>query len=222
MKYNENDQPLISVIMPVYQPGIEIKYAVKSLLDQSWQNLEIIIVDDASGESFKHTFNKIMAMDSRINVIYQSHNTEACGARNLGLKNCTGQYITVHDSDDWSHPQKLELQASHLSHNPKVRVNTTALARCTESLKFVLPKNPNAEMIRVNYSSAMYRKADLLETGGWNNVRVSAVSELIRRFSVLYGKNCVSHIYPKVPMSFALSTNSSLTGNHRTNLVFHT
>lgn len=212
------EQPLISVIMPVYRPSSEIRYAVQSLLRQTWKNLEIIIVDDASGEAFKSILEDIKGLDDRINVIHQKHNTGAYVARNLGLKYCKGQYITVHDADDWSHPQKIELQAKHLLSNPNVRANTTALARCKDDFIFALPRNPNAELVRTNYSSVMYRKDDLIKIGGWDGVRISADSELVRRFNIIHGKDCIKHIYLEVPLSFALVANSSLTGDPRTSL----
>lgn len=57
-----------------------------------------------------------------------------------------------------------------------------------------------------------------MKLGGWDSVRVSADSELLRRFRVIYGENCIKHIYPEVPLSFALMADSSLTGDPRTSL----
>ncbi|MBO9440137.1 glycosyltransferase family 2 protein [Sulfitobacter sp. R18_2] len=215
--------PLISVLMPVYKPRSEISYAIRGLLQQTWKNIEIIVIDDGSGDEYIGKFQHIESIDNRIKVIYQKQNTGAYSARNTGLNYCSGRYVTTHDADDWSHPQKLELQVlRHLS-NSNVRVSSTSMVRCSEDLVFSLPKHPNASRIRMNYSSAMYARNDLIKSGGWDNVRISADSELIRRFSAIYGKDCVANIQPNVPMSFALETGLSLTGASKTSLdtVYH-
>ena len=214
----KHNSPLISVIMPVYRPGKELNYAIRSILQQTWKNIELILVDDASGSEFRSIFERIQKEDGRIRVIYQEKNTGAYCARNYGLRFCSGEYVTVHDADDWSHPQKLELQVAHLLRHPKVRVTATALARCKEDCTFVLPDNPNSDVIRMNFSSFMFYKNDLTKMGGWDAVRVSGDSELIRRFVQIHGQKSFQYIFPKVPLSFALAGDLSLTSSSRTSL----
>src|SRR5699024_4125526 len=87
--------PLISVIMPTFSPGPGIRTAIRSLLDQSWTNLEIIIVNDASPAEHRSIFDELEQLDNRITVVHQAQNAGAYVARNAGLKIATGDFITT-------------------------------------------------------------------------------------------------------------------------------
>ncbi len=101
--------PEVSVIIPTYNYGHFIKEAIKSVLSQSFSDLEVIVVDDGSTDGTKNvisTFN-----DSRISYIFQN-NGGLSSARNNGLINSSGEYIGFLDADDLWMPEKLELQLS--------------------------------------------------------------------------------------------------------------
>lgn len=106
----------ISVIVPVYNVEKYIKRCLESLLNQTYKNLEIIIIDDGTKDSSGKICDEISKSDSRIKVIHQK-NQGLSGARNTGLKNSTGEYITFVDSDDYIDNKMFEKMLSTLKTN---------------------------------------------------------------------------------------------------------
>lgn len=92
--------PLISVIIPVYNPGIHFKKCVDSILGQTYHNLEIILVDDGSTDGSENVCDEYARLDHRVSVIHQQ-NSGVSKARNAGLKIATGDYYHFPDSDDY-------------------------------------------------------------------------------------------------------------------------
>ena len=95
-----NENPLISVIVPVYKVERYLNRCVDSILAQTYQNLEIILVDDGSPDRCGAICDEYAKKDSRICVIHQE-NRGVSAARNTGLDACTGQFVTFVDSDDY-------------------------------------------------------------------------------------------------------------------------
>ena len=91
---------LISVIVPVYNVQYFLDDCVKSIVEQSYDNLEIVLVDDGSTDSSREKCDKWGLADSRIRVIHQK-NAGLSGARNTGISIAKGDYIAFIDSDDW-------------------------------------------------------------------------------------------------------------------------
>lgn len=91
---------LISVIVPVYNVEKYIEECLESLIKQTYQNLEIILIDDGSTDASGGLCDKYAALDSRIKVIHQK-NGGAANAKNNGLKIATGDYLAFADSDDY-------------------------------------------------------------------------------------------------------------------------
>ena len=99
---------LISVIIPTYNSKDYISRAIESIISQSYKHLEIIIIDDGSNDGTAKICDEYASRDSRIRVIHQK-NGGVSEARNVGLHNVTGEYVSFIDSDDWIHPQYFEL-----------------------------------------------------------------------------------------------------------------
>lgn len=93
------NKKLVSVIIPVYNVEQYLGRCVNSVLNQSYTNLEIILVDDGSKDSSGILCDKIAKEDNRIIVIHKK-NEGLSSARNKALDNCCGKYITFVDSDD--------------------------------------------------------------------------------------------------------------------------
>lgn len=98
--------PEVSIIIPAYNTAAYIKRSVESVLEQTFENFEIVVVDDASTDNTVEVLNSIQ--DPRLKVFRQPHNGGAGAARNRALKEATGNWIAVLDSDDWYAPQRLE------------------------------------------------------------------------------------------------------------------
>ena len=98
----------ISVIIPTYNRETLIVDSINSVLNQTYKNLEVIIVDDGSVDNTQQEIDKIK--DNRIKYIKLEKNYGAPNARNIGIKNAVGQLISFQDSDDILYPNKLEKQ----------------------------------------------------------------------------------------------------------------
>lgn len=100
-------QPFVSITVPVYRTERDLSRCLDSLINQTLQNIEIILVDDGSPDRCGEICDEYAAKDSRIRVFHKE-NGGLGSARKLGLENCTGKYYTVCDSDDWVEPNMYE------------------------------------------------------------------------------------------------------------------
>ncbi len=106
-----NQYPLISIIIPVYQVEKYLDKCLDSVVNQTYTNLEIILVDDGSPDNCPDMCDAWMSRDPRINVIHQP-NGGLSRARNAGLKIAIGEFIGFVDSDDWIEADMFELLIS--------------------------------------------------------------------------------------------------------------
>ena len=97
------EEQLISIIVPVYNVAPYLDACMNSIVTQSYQNLEIIVVDDGSTDGSSSICDKWKVTDERITVIHQE-NQGLSAARNEGMKHITGRYVAFADSDDILHP----------------------------------------------------------------------------------------------------------------------
>lgn len=95
-----NQEVLLSVIVPNYNKGKYIKHCIKSILDQSYAFFELLIVDDCSSDDSRQIINEMKNQDPRIRIFFLPENKGVSNARNVGLQNAKGEYITFIDSDD--------------------------------------------------------------------------------------------------------------------------
>lgn len=206
-------QPKISILIPAYSAANTLHIAVNSLLNQTWKNIEIIIVDDCSPDETLTVAKKLSEQDPRIQVHQNPTNSGSYTARNLALKHATGEFVTVHDADDWSHPQKLEIQTRHLMDNPQFTANCSHWIRCHTDLRFRYNIHLNW-----NFSSLMLRRNVVLDLGGWDEVRIEGDAELFRRIRAKFGKTSIHYLMENIPLAFALLSDESLTQNPHTHI----
>ena len=203
------DGPRVSVIMPTYSPGPGIWTAVRGLLQQTWKNTEIIIVDDASPAEYRDVFLELENLDPSIRVLRQEENAGAYVARNRGLAVATGEFITVHDDDDWSHPDKLALQVSALLDDREKVASTSAHIRTTADLIF-RRVNTQPSYLQMNYSSLMFHRSLIEKIGAWDTVNRGADGEFLLRIITRFGSSKIAELSDK-PLSLSRVWSGSLT-----------
>ena len=98
---------LISVVVPCYNVEKYLEKCVKSIVDQTYTNLEIILVDDGAKDGTPELCDKLALTDSRIKVVHKL-NGGLSDARNAGITVASGEYITFFDSDDWLEPDTIK------------------------------------------------------------------------------------------------------------------
>lgn len=209
---------LVSVIVPCFNAERTIRTALESLTAQSWKNLEIIVVDDCSRDNTVSVIASLSAEHPQIKLIKQSQNGGAYRARNAGLLVANGAFITTHDADDWSHPQKIQLQMEFLYQNEAVMGVCTQWVRATPKFDFEHNWRLNPRLIHWSHSSFLFRRAVFDELGYWDSVLVGGDTEYIWRVESHFGFHSVKKIHPDIPLAFALDDENSLTRNKATHI----
>lgn len=108
-------EPLVSVIVPVYNVLPYLREALDSVINQTYKNLEIIVVDDGSTDGSEEVCDEYLS-DPRVTVIHQE-NRGLSGARNTGLDRMTGEYVAFLDSDDAFMPEMIEKMVNTIIRN---------------------------------------------------------------------------------------------------------
>jgi len=205
-----SDLPTVSVIMPAYNSEQWISSAIQSLLAQTWSALEVLIVDDCSTDSTYSIAKSFEAIDHRVRVLRSKQNSGPYHCRNLALKQAKGTYVTVHDADDWSHPQKIQVQVEHLEANPGVVANVSQGARVDERTLITGVSN-RTHILRPNFSSLMFRRSEVAnKLGFWDEVRFGADSEFQNRLITFFGQESFE-VVPTGVVSFLRVVEDSLT-----------
>lgn len=104
----------VSVIVPVYNTEKYVEKCITSILSQTYINLELIVVDNASTDSSMRRVEQLAQNDSRIRIIKNQKTYTAGYSRNIGLDNATGRYIWFVDSDDYAQPNFLEVMLERM------------------------------------------------------------------------------------------------------------
>lgn len=132
------DDALVSIVVPVYRGEYWLPKCIKSLLAQTYKNLEIVLVDDGSPDKSGDICDKFAKEDSRIKVIHKE-NGGVSSARNAGINAATGDYICFVDSDDWLTRDAVEtLHAEFLKNDIQI---------CIANMQTVGPKNCLYEVV---------------------------------------------------------------------------
>ncbi|MDX2098790.1 MAG: glycosyltransferase family 2 protein, partial [Leptolyngbyaceae cyanobacterium bins.59] len=112
--------PKVSVVLPVYNVQSYIQQTVTSVLNQTYSDFELLIVDDGSTDRSIEFCRQ--CTDPRLRILSQQ-NRGLAGARNTGIRHATGEYIALLDGDDLWHPEKLERHVQHLDRTPRVGIS---------------------------------------------------------------------------------------------------
>ena len=119
--YSSKAQPMISVVMSVYNGERFLREAVESILHQSFRSFEFIIVDDGSTDSSPRILEEYARRDPRVRVLRQA-NRGLVESLNRGIREAQGKYIARMDADDVALPSRLEAQVEFMEHYPDVAV----------------------------------------------------------------------------------------------------
>lgn len=128
----ECESVLISVVMPAYNTEKTIDQAIQSVIDQTYKNLELIIIDDCSSDETVKRINAFVCKDSRLRLLQNEKNTGVAMSRNRGVEEASGEWIAFLDSDDIWMPEKLEKQYKRLLSTPGCSICFTGSAFMNE------------------------------------------------------------------------------------------
>ena len=111
------NEPLVSIITPVYNAEMFLSDTIKSVQNQTYKNWEMLLVDDCSKDNSAQIIKEFQKYDDRIKYIKLEKNSGASVSRNTGIKNAKGRFIAFVDSDDIWKPEKLEVQVKYMLEN---------------------------------------------------------------------------------------------------------
>jgi glycosyltransferase involved in cell wall biosynthesis len=225
---------MISVLIAVYNAEKTIKKAIESILNQTYQDIEIIIIDDKCTDNTIKIINEIG--DPRIKVYTNEKNVGQIKSLNKGIEYCSGKYVARMDADDISLPNRFKLQLDEFTKDPKLMMvgtsgyktlpsgkikKLTALPRSVDALRFYsMYRNP------INHISVMIRKDFLKPPNIYNDsFMISTDWELWSRYLIsgvkmkILKDRCVNYLvsdisYSEVNSKTKLSENIIIIRNN--------
>ena len=214
--------PLVSVVVPVFNAEKTLGTALQSLFAQRGVRLEILAVDDASSDD---SASVVAAWAERcpahvtLRLLRHSTNQGAYAARNTGAAEATGAFVTVHDSDDWSHPDKLRCQVAALNANQALMATLSYWVRATPELLFHRWRLDEYGWVYPNISSLLVRKEVIETLGFWDEVKVNADTEYRLRIEAAFGAGSIQELLPGIPLAFGRSSMHSLSQHTASHVI---
>ncbi|WP_114749063.1 glycosyltransferase family 2 protein [Pleomorphovibrio marinus] len=171
----EEKSPLVSVITPFYNRAAYVEESVKSLLSQTYPNLEILIINDASTDDTLAKINEVVAGDQRARVINNESNKGLVHSLMDTVKEAKGEFIAIHGSGDISMPTRIEKQAEALRKDPKLVLVGCFVKKETESGNQELRKREIPPFLEsnlliksaFNHGDVMFKKQAYINAGGY-------------------------------------------------------
>ena len=179
-------EPLVSVLMPVYNMRPYLRPSLQSILDQTYSNLEIIVVDDGSTDGSVDAIADVR--DSRVRIISQPNGGRA-SALNAGLAQATGAFYATQDADDLSHPDRMARQVEAMQTHPDLaavfaghemivrdrnvapRFAAKSEAECRDDIEaFRMPAHDPTGMFRLSLVREMQYEESLRLCAGWDYI----------------------------------------------------
>jgi glycosyltransferase involved in cell wall biosynthesis len=173
-----NKRVAVSVLMPVFNETDRVGTAIRSVMNQSFRDLELVVVDDGSTDGTSSKLAQLASKDDRIRVITNEENAGLVASLNRGLAACQGELIARLDADDWAWPQRIERQFKIFADHRAVVLCATGAervdsvgARIGESIPPTSHAGLAAGMLvgnRFLHSSAMFRRTAIDDVGGYD------------------------------------------------------
>lgn len=199
--------PLVSIVMTVFESAKRISFALDSLLNQTYKNIEIIVVDDASSDNACDVIEQFCEIDSRVRYVKLPLNVGTYVAKTIGVHLAHGNFVSCQDSDDWAHPQKIAIQMQPMLTDERIVFTTSNLIRIgDDGIFYARAVYP---LVRLNHSSVLFRKDVVAKfTGFWDFVRTGADSEFLARLKLVFGEKSMRRI--SLPLSICAHRENSL------------
>ena len=202
---------LVSVIMPCYNDGRYIREAIKSVQEQTYRNIEIIVIDDGSDD--RETLQILDDLEGDIILLHTDH-VRPAGARNYGIRHASGRYIMPVDSDDMIDAQYIEKAVRVMEEHPHVGVVYCEADLFGEkSGRWDLPKYSFDSMLLDNivFVTALFYKEDWEKAGGFHTGLVAGMEDYDFWLAILSLGREIYQI-PEVLFHYRIKPSSRTTG----------
>ncbi|WP_158255697.1 MULTISPECIES: glycosyltransferase family 2 protein [Sinorhizobium] len=187
-KFLRIQRPCVSVIVATRNNEATIERSLRSLTRQTLNNLEIIVVDDASTDGSLGIIREIARADHRIRVITNARQLGTGASRNRGLQAATGDYVTFQDGDDFSAPSRLEMQCDALQKFPGKKLVLCNYVRVNEDGARL---QINDRRVMKCIISMMFPRREVLDrVGFFLESNLSEDADFYERIKIAFGKGC--------------------------------
>ena len=201
--------PKVTVVMSAFQPDEHIFAAVHSTLAQTYGNIELLVIDDCSGDDYDDILARVATLDPRVRVLRQETNGGTYRIRNRAMDEAAGELITFQDSDDWMHPQRIELQVANLMFHPDAVGNISLSTRLTDRLEAV-ESNRRLRVGICEPALMFWREKVRDRIGYFDHVRKSGDSEFRKRMNKAFDVDCPV-VHPFQILTIQRADNGGLT-----------
>jgi hypothetical protein len=183
----------VTIIMTVYNTGRHVESALRSILEQSHQRLEVMVIDDASTDNSLEILKEIAIRDDRVRLFHSSVNHGTYWSKNWCLNRAKNAYVAFHDSDDISHPDRIRVQLGAFRKWPDMKACSVRWQRVIEGRSDrVLMEGKSSRMALI---SLMIKRAPVLDKAGFFDcVRIAADSEYVARLGRIFGRKAVRNL----------------------------
>lgn len=207
-------QPLVTVVMTSHNTADYIEDAIISLMRQSWRNLEVIVVDDASTDNTWQVLTRMQVESQRLRAFRLNTNLGTYFAKNHGVQQAKGEFIFFQDSDDLSHPDRIAICMRLL-----MRDDTIAVRSCYSRVAFPegVVYTVNDTLYRLGLITLGVRRAVFDEIGYFNCTTKASDEEFVERLSLLSQSNHKSIDSIHLPLYFNTWRDGSLFADMVTN-----
>jgi len=172
--------PLVSVVMSVFNCEEYVGKAIESIINQTFNDLEFIIVNDGSEDGTLDILEKYWKNDKRIKIITQE-NKGLTKSLNIGISNSSGKYIARQDADDFSYPERIDNQVNAFENDSNLILLGTRANINFKGFKYESPSYTYAEIknkiTKYNifvHSSVMFRRSEFMKIGMYNELYKTA------------------------------------------------
>jgi glycosyltransferase involved in cell wall biosynthesis len=216
-KLNSFNGPLVSVCMSCYNAERYIEHAARSILNQTYKNIELLIFNDKSTDNSLSIIKRLQKEDDRVKIFNNKVNQGTYVNRNQAFQSAKGDYFTILDADDFALPQRIELQVRQLEKNPNHIGLTNEWVRLFIDGKFHYVSWLGGRYQHEAVATMMIRTHICREKAGyWDSVRFAADTEYQHRLYRIFGKDNLPLI--KIPTVLSLFHESSLTNDPNTGI----
>jgi glycosyltransferase involved in cell wall biosynthesis len=171
--------PVVSVVMPTYNGERFLRPAIDSILNQTFPDFELIVIDDGSTDNTRRILADLKEKDARLVVLTNERNLGIAGATNKGFDLARGQYVALQDHDDISLPHRFQTQVDFLNSHPDMALVSSAATLIDEngSTQGDFPQ-PCEEIdlkwellwsCPIHHTAVMMRRSAIIDVGGYPN-----------------------------------------------------
>ncbi len=216
-----NNQPLISIIIPVYKVEPYLRDCIDSCIQQTYKNIEIILVDDGSPDRCPAICDEYAKKDSRIRVLHKT-NGGLSDARNEGMKIAKGEWWTFVDSDDVLHPQMIEILYDGILKFPDLLISACSYRRIDENFNSYNTIETTFFDYEINIFSDFIKRRLTLWVAAWNKLYHHSLFEniifpvgrlyedIFTTYKIMYKAQRI--VYTKSNLYFYRNRTASITG----------